>query len=95
MGLKHTRWARRKEPKCVSWTYKPPAHIVLGFILQPTWKCPRDQNPLVGFIRPLLDMALNHGRRRNRVEGWSTGVRGWWERLKSHQRKRCSSEPAL
>lgn len=25
MGLNHMRWARRKEPKCVSWTYKPPA----------------------------------------------------------------------
>lgn len=58
MGLNHMRWARRKEPKCVSWTYKPPADDNMGFIVQPTWKCPRDQPPWVGFLHPELNMAF-------------------------------------
>lgn len=97
MGLNHMRWARRKEPKCVSWTYKPPADDNMGFIVQPTWKCPRDQPPLVGFFHPELNMTLTCGCRRSLAEIWSTGLRGWWEmsRFRNTRHKRCSSEPPL
>lgn len=97
MGLNHMRWARRKEPKCVSWTYKPPAVDNMGFIVQPTWKCSRDQPPLVGFFHPELNMTLTCGCRRSLAEIWSTGLRGWWEmsRFRNTRHKRCSSEPPL